>query len=166
MVSELCAGPSRKRFRRKYDSYCCLDQQKVQDIKGILKGNNLNLDTDDDEPYTDSLGEYLLSEEDRDQDNGDSGIHKNIEEERHETSVDDAGEKDDSKIIIRWTANQFIPQIYSFDVKQQCFKETLSEINYLFNLFTEDVAQNMVLEYYSYATQQQETKWKELDLYE
>lgn len=181
MASEEGAGPSRpKRSRVEAStSYCGLTPKEVENIMKLLGDSDgyVDNDNDEEEPYVESGSEYLPSDNESDvssvQENSvdeeEDQAEKATDTEKEDSIEEDRNRKEYSELNITWTKNVFIPQKFDFDgsnsgVRDNSLQENSLEIDYFFNLFTEDIAECIILESNRFALQRQEKKWKDLDL--
>lgn len=179
MSAEEHAGPSKKRVRVESDydnNYCGLDRGEVRQIKTFFKNDDIFATDSEEEPFMDSGSEYLPSDVDTDeQESSESEVKEISFEDRNGPDVVinddnlDADVTDYRDLIITWTKHDFVPKLHAFDdsnsgVKNEHLTEGSPEIEFFLDLFTEDIAQYIVVETNRYAIHKNEKKWKQLNL--
>ncbi|XP_031338615.1 piggyBac transposable element-derived protein 4-like [Photinus pyralis] len=180
MAEDGIAGPSRpKRSKVQLNNYCGLDPKEAAHLLQLLSDENS--DNELEEPFADSGSEYELESESEESADEENIIDEDIVDEANEIPNDirddddsqegnpGGNETDHSDINITWTKNNFQPILHTFNssysgIQGDVLNQASKEIDYFFNLITEDVTDLIITETNRYARQQDEKKWKDIDL--
>lgn len=182
MASKDDAGssrPKRAKIDTKLDSWCGLNEQEVRNILKLVD-NSEDYYLSEEEPFVDSGSEYDPESSSESEIFASDNCLENSNDNNGREVEDDSGGEQEAhgdeeeaqplqEINIEWTGNEFKPQKHEF-INQQSginpntnLNANSTELDYFSCLFTDEIADIVLLETNRYAAAVNENDWKDLD---